>query len=118
MREEELIIYKNFEDGQILHDMVWLMDHYRAGDNKTRPMFFTCMHELLEMAEVYALSGNLWHCYLTNLLVNNENSYSVPCEMRGEVEGSINQLALHDITIIKEFFDFDFTEMISVLKAP
>ena len=118
MREEELIIYKNFENGQILHDMVWLMDHYRAGDNRTRPMFFSCMHELLEMAEVYAFSGNLWHCYLTDLLVNNENSYSVPCEMRGEAEGSINQLALHDITIFKEFFDFDFTEMINVLKAP
>ena len=118
MREEELIIYKDFEDGQILHDMVWLMDHYRAGDNRTRPLFFECMHKLLEMATAYAFSGNLWHCYLTNLLVNNENSYSVPCELRGETEGSINQLALHDITIFKEFFDFNFSEMMDVLKAP
>ena len=118
MREEELIIYKDFEDGQILHDMVWLMDHYRAGDNRTRPLFFECMHKLLEMATVYAFSGNLWHCYLTNLLVSNENSYSVPCELRGETEGSINQLALHDITIFKEFFDFNFSEMMDVLKAP
>ena len=118
MREEELIVYKDFTDGQILHDMVWLMDHYRSGDNRTRPMFFECMHGLLEMAASHGFSGNLWHCYLTNLLVNNENSYSLPCEMRGEVEGSINQLALHDITIFKDFFDFDFTEMIDVLKAP
>ena len=118
MREGELIVYKDFADGQILHDMVWLMDHYRSGDNRTRPMFFECMHSLLEMAATHGFSGNLWHCYLTNLLVNNENSYSVPCEMRGEVEGSINQLALHDITIFKDFFDFDFTEMMDVLKAP
>lgn len=118
MREEELIVYKDFEDGRILHDVVWLMDHYRSGDNKTRPMFFECMHGLLEMAATHGFSGNLWHCYLTNLLVNNENSYSVPCEMRGEVEGSINQLALHDITIFKDFYDFDFAEMMDVLKAP
>ena len=118
MREEELIIYKEFEDGQILHDMVWLMDHYRSGDNRTRPLFFECMHRLLEMASEYGFSGNLWHCYLTNLLVNNENSYSIPCELRGETEGSINQLALHDITIFKELFDFDFTEVMSVLKVP
>ena len=118
MREEELIIYKEFEDGQILHDMVWLMEHYRSGDNRTRPLFFACMHELLEMASVHGFSGNLWHCYLTNLLVKNENSYSVACELRGETEGSINQLALHDIIIFKEFFDFDFTEMMDVLKAP
>ncbi|MDE6388574.1 MAG: ATP-binding protein [Lachnospiraceae bacterium] len=118
MREEELIIYKNFENGKILHDMVWLMDSYRSGDNRMRPLFFECMHGLLEMAATHGFSGNLWHCYLTNLLVNNENSYSVACEIRGEVEGSVNQLALHDIAIFKEFYDFDFTEMTEVLKAP
>ena len=26
MREEELIVYKELEDGQILRDMVWLME--------------------------------------------------------------------------------------------
>lgn len=118
MKEEELIIYKKFEDGQTLHDMVWLMDSYRSGDGRMRPLFYECMHRLLEMAATHGFSGNLWHCYLTNLLVNNENSYSVACEIRGEVEGSVNQLALHDIAIFKEFFDFDFTEMMEVLKAP
>ncbi|MCM1123795.1 MAG: ATP-binding protein, partial [Eubacterium sp.] len=118
MREEELIVYKDFEDGQTLHDMVWLMESYRSGDGRMRPLFFECMHRLLEMAATHGFVGNLWHCYLTNLLVNNENSYSVACEIRGEVEGSINQLALHDITIFKEFYDFDFTEMMEVLKAP
>lgn len=118
MREEELVIYKEFADGQTLHDMVWLMDSYRSGDGRMRPLFYECMHRLLEMAATHGFSGNLWHCYLTNLLVNNENSYSVACEMRGEVEGSVNQLALHDIAIFKEFYDFDFTEMMEVLKAP
>lgn len=118
MREEELIIYRDFENGQILRDMVWLMGHYRSGDGRARPMFYECMHGLLEMAASHGFSHNLWHCYLTDLLVNNENSYSVSCEIRGEVEGSINQLALHDITIFKEFYDFDFTEMMGVLKAP
>lgn len=118
MRQEELILYRNFEDGKILSDMVWLMDSYRSGDNRMRPLFFECMHALLEMAATHGFSGNLWHCYLTNLLVNNENSYSVACEIRGEVEGSVNQLALHDIAIFKEFYDFDFTEMTEVFKAP
>lgn len=118
MREEELVIYKEFADGQTLHDMVWLMDSYRSGDGRMRPLFYECMHRLLEMAATHGFSGNLWHCYLTNLLVNNENSYSVACEMRGEVEGSVNQLAVHDIAIFKEFYDFDFTEMMEVLKAP
>lgn len=118
MREEELIIYKEFADGDILRDVVWLMEHYRAGDGRARPLFYKCMHRLSEQAADHGFYGNLWHCYLTNLLVNNENSYSLACEMRGEVEGSINELVLHDIAIFKEFFDYDFTEMMEVLKAP
>lgn len=118
MREEELIIYKEFADGDILRDVVWLMEHYRSGDGRARPLFYRCMHRLSEQAADHGFYGNLWHCYLTNLLVNNENSYSCACEMRGEVEGSINELVLHDIAIFKEFFDYDFTEMMEVLKAP
>lgn len=118
MREEELIIYKEFTDGDILRDVVWLMEHYRSGDGRARPLFYKCMHRLSEQAADHGFYGNLWHCYLTNLLVNNENSYSCACEMRGVVEGSINELVLHDIAIFKEFFDYDFTEMMEVLKAP
>ena len=29
MRANELILYRNMEDGQILKDMVFLMDEYR-----------------------------------------------------------------------------------------
>lgn len=118
MREEELIVYKEFADGDILRDVVWLMEHYRSGDGRAMPLFYKCMHRLSQQAADHGFYGNLWHCYLTNLLVNNENSYSCACEMRGEVEGSINELVLHDIAIFKEFFDYDFTEMMEVLKAP
>ena len=118
MREEELIVYKNLEDGKILKDMVWLMEHYRSGDGRARPLFFECMHGLLERAATHGFQGNLWHCYLTDLLVNNENSYSLACEIRGEVPGSINQLVMHDIAIFREFFTYDHTEMMEVLKVP
>lgn len=118
MREEELIIYKNFEDGEILKDMVWLMEHYRQGDAAARPLLYDCMNRLLEQAADHGFYGNLWHCYLTNLLVNNENSYSMACEIRGGVEGSINELVLHDIAVFKEFYDFDFRNLMEVLKAP
>ena len=118
MREEELIVYKELEDGQILKDMVWLMEHYRSGDGRARPLFFECMHGLLERAATNGFHGNLWHCYLTDLLVNNENSYSLACEVKGEVSGSINQFVLHDIAIFREFFEYDYMEMMDVLKAP
>lgn len=118
MREEELIVYKDFADGEVLESVVWLMEHYRLGEGQARPLLYDCMHRLLEIAADYGFYGNLWHCYLANLLVNNENSYSLACEIKGTVEGSINQLVLHDIAIFKEFYDYDFSEMMEVLKVP
>lgn len=120
MREQELIVYKDFseEEGRLLYDMAWLMAHFKDEFYNREDMaglLYDCIHRLLEMAGNHGFYGNLWHCYLTNLLVNNENSYSLACEIRGEVEGTINQAVLHDIRIFKEFYDYDFEEMIKVL---
>ena len=122
MREKELIVYRNIfgKEGKLLADMSYIMDHYKeiepvagvsARMEDMREMFYGCIHELLELAGNHGFYGNLWHCYLTNLLVNDENSYSRACEVVGAVEGSINQAVLHDIVIFKEFFDFDFTPL-------
>ena len=118
MREEQLIVYREFEDGHILHDMVWLIEnfeneYYNLEDR--RALFYDCIHRLIEEAGNHGFYGNLWHCYLTNLLVNNENSYSKACEIKGNVEGTINQAVLHDISIFKELYDYDFSTMKSVL---
>ncbi len=114
MREQELIIYRNMEDDKLLKDMVWLMENYNESSqdyNKMKALCYANIHALLEMAGHYGFSGNLWHCYLTHLLVNNENSYSKACEVRGRIEGTVNQAVLHDIVIFKEFFDYDFSLM-------
>jgi len=29
MREQELLLYRNFEEGELLKDMVWLMENYK-----------------------------------------------------------------------------------------
>ena len=58
---------------------------------------------------MYGFSGNLWHCYLTFLLVYNENAFSTASEIRGGVEGSINELALNDFGVFKELYDFDLS---------
>lgn len=120
MRASELIVYKEFEDGQLLEDMEWLMENY--GDeyyNKEdkAALMYECIHALLDMAGHHGFHGNLWHCYLTNLLVNNENSYSMACEIHGEIGGTINKAVLHDIAVFKEFFDFDFEPLCRELSV-
>lgn len=120
MRDTELIVYKDFqEEGQLLFDMSWLMEHYDDSfymKEDLSALMYENIHKLLELAGNHGFYGNLWHCYLANLLVNNENAYSRACEVKGEVEGSINDAVLHDIVIIKEFFDYDFKNIIEELN--
>lgn len=125
MRTRELIVYKNFEGGELLDNITFLIEHYEDEydienkiKEKLRTLFYDCIHKLIELAGTYGFHGNLWHCYLANLLVNNENSYSTACEIRGAIEGTINQAALHDIEIFKEFYDFDFTPVMEALGVP
>lgn len=117
-KTDELIIYRDFteEDGRLLEDMVWLMEYGK--EEKDRALLYDCMHRLIEIAASYGFYGNLWHVFLADLLVNNENSYSMSCEMRGNIEGTINQMVLHDIRIFKELYDYDFKELMEVLQVP
>ena len=109
-RTEECILYRNFDNGEVLDRMTSLMNSYEAGEEgfeNRKEEFFHMAGSLVEMAGMYGFSGNLWHTYLTQLLVNHENAFSTASEIRGAVEGSINHLALHDFGIFKELYDFD-----------
>ena len=120
MREQELIVYRDLEGEKLLYDVTWLMKHYDDAyynQEDLAALLYQCIHGLIDQAGNYGFHGNLWHCYLANLLVNNENSYSCGCEIRGTIEGTINQAALHDIGIFKEFYDYDFSGMMESLDA-
>lgn len=121
MRVTELIVYTDFKDGDVLYDMAWLMEHFKDGTKdiaELTALFYKCIHKLIEIAGSHGFHGNLWHCYLANLLVNNENTYSKACEIKGATFGTINEAALHDIKIFKEFYDYDFSEMMDMLNVP
>ena len=110
-RTKSLILYKEFENGTLFYNFAWIMDHYKSeyyNKEDIEALFYESLHQLMELAVSHGFEGNLWHNFVTFLLVNNENAYSTACEIRGEVGGSINQIALHDFAIMKEVFDFDF----------
>lgn len=118
MRENELVLYRNFNNGKVLHDMSWLMEHYTSefyNQEDMKALCYESIASLLDMAVSHGFYGNLWHCYLADLMVNNENAYSTSCEIVGEIEGTINDAALHDFEILRAFFEYDFTDMMKTL---
>ena len=109
----ECILYRDFEQGELLEKITMLMEdisHPKVLYGKDGE-YFACIHQLVEMAGTYGFAGNLWHDYLTYLLVNHENAFSTACEIVGPVEGTINAFAMHDFEIFKQLYDFDLKEL-------
>ena len=119
MREKELIVYRDFgKEGKLLSEMAWIARHYLEKREKARGKLYACMSGLLELAGSHGFYGNIWHCYLSNLLVSHENSYSRSCEIRGAVEGTVNEAVLHDIAVFRELFTFDYAQAARALGVP
>ena len=114
MRMNEMILYRNMEQEELLQDMVMLMKHAgsKEYDEETlREIWYDTIHGLVELAASHGFEGNLWHNYITFLLANSENAYSTACEITGTAEGSINDAALHDFAIFQEFFNYDLKKL-------
>ena len=111
-RIQECILFRGFSDGEILNNMAELINLYESDEEALKAkedQFFKSINGLVELAGMYGFSGNIWHTYLTFLLVNHENAFSMASEIRGAIKGSINDLAKNDFQIFKELYDFDIT---------
>ncbi len=118
-RIEECILYRDFSEGEVLNKMTQMLEaHERREEMEPyRSWFYECLGKLVGMAGAYGFSGNLWHNYLTYLLVNKENAFSTACEIVGHVEGSINQMALHDFVRFKELYDYDIRVLDDIFES-
>ncbi|MGN0154157.1 MAG: ATP-binding protein [Lachnospiraceae bacterium] len=66
---------------------------------------------LLDLATDYGFDDNLWHNYLTFVMMTNENSFTLTSEKIGANDGSVNHFAMNDFKIFKELFDYNFYEI-------
>ena len=110
----KLLIYGDMDKGSILME---LSDIFRCMDEgiQSKDILITRVYKqikrLLQIATDYAFDKNLWHNYLTFLLITNENPFSITCEKVGASEGSVNYFAKSDFKAFKELFDFDFSNI-------
>ncbi|MCR4895324.1 MAG: ATP-binding protein [Lachnospiraceae bacterium] len=124
---DELILYTSLQKDPLPEMLAPLMETDASGASvlrrdlpaeSLRSKLFSLLRILSEAAGTYGFHGNLWHCYLVNLLVNDENSFSISCEGRGAVEGTVNDLALHDMGILQCLFSLDLAESAERAKVP
>lgn len=106
-----LILYRDLGEGRILASLAAVFRDHRNGADRQETVcrIYGEVKRLLDLATKYGFDTNLWHNYLTFLLITNENSFTLTAERRGAKEGSVNRFAKADFRIFKQLFDYDFS---------
>lgn len=108
----KLIIYGNLSKESILFqlgDIFRKFENGEADETELTSAIYAQIRRLLEVSTNYGFDKNLWHNYLTFLLITDENPFSITCEKNGASNGSVNQFAKNDFKVFKYLFDYDFS---------
>ncbi len=107
----KLIMYGHMDEDSILMQLAKLIDDNTLPEDQLIAAIYSQIKRLLELATQYGFNGNLWHNYLTFILITNENPFSITCEKQGAKDGSVNHFAKNDFKVFKQLFDYDFNEV-------
>ncbi len=110
----KLLIYGDLPKDSILIQLSEVYKDYHSGTYSNADLITRCYKQvkrLLVLGTSCAFDKNLWHNYLTYLLIMDENPFSLTCEKVGSKDGSVNHFAINDFHAFKELFDFDFSEL-------
>ena len=108
----KLIMYGNMEEDCILSRLADIFRRFQNGkssDAQLTKEIYTQIKRLLIVATDYGFDKNLWHNYLTFILITNENPFSITCEKIGANDGSVNTFAKNDFKVFMNLFNYDFS---------
>lgn len=110
----KLILYRDMSGESILTKLGDVFRRFHAGTASKEELttdIYIEMKRLLEVATQYGFNTNLWHNYLTFLLITDENPFSLTCEKTGANDGSVNFFAKSDFEVFRKLFHYDFFEI-------
>lgn len=107
----KLILFRNTNQNTILASLaeVFRDFEHHYDKNELIKRVYEQIKALLDLATSYGFNDNLWQNYLTFLLLNDENSFTLVSEKNSDHNGSVAHFALNDCMVFKALFHYDFT---------
>ncbi len=109
-----LLLYSDLGEDSILlslADIVRDWDEENCGKDVLIRRTYAQIKRILDLSTICGFDGNLWHCYLTWVLMTNQNSFTLTCERVGASVGSVNHFAKNDFAVFRRLFNYDFAPM-------
>lgn len=107
-----LLMYSDLGEDSILLRLCGILRDWEEGgcgrDDLVRRIYGE-IKRLLELGTVCGFDENLWHCYLTWLLMTNKNAFTLTCERTACREGSVNAFVKSDYAVFRRLFHYDFS---------
>ena len=110
----KLLIYGDLPEDSILLNLAGVCRDLHSNNFNKEDLIariYKQVKKLLVLGTSCAFDKNLWHNYLTYLLIMDENPFSLTCEKVGSKDGSVNHFAVNDFHAYRELFDYDFSEL-------
>ena len=107
-----LLLFSDLGEDEILVQLAQIFRDWKCGQCDRDDLIgriYAQIKRLLDLATACGFNENLWQCYLTWLLMTNENSFTRTCERTGAREGSVNHFAKRDFAVFRRLMDFDFS---------
>ncbi|SDB34099.1 hypothetical protein SAMN02910298_01659 [Pseudobutyrivibrio sp. YE44] len=109
-----LLMYGDLTEDSILYRLGRVIDSVQSGDYNKREAtreINAISKNLLMLATDYGFDDNLWHNYIAYYIITNENPFSLVTEKTEVKPGSVNHLVENDFKLLKEIFDYDFSNL-------
>lgn len=107
----KLILYRNLGEDSILMRMADIFKRFESCHYRSEELITDIYREIkriLDLSTTYGFDKNLWHNYLTFVLITNENSFSMTCEKVGANDGTVNHFAKNDFQVFMKLLRYDF----------
>ncbi len=108
----KLLMYGSMPEDSILSQLGDICRNAREKLQTKDELITRCYQQvkrILVIATDYGFDKNLWHNYLTFLLITDENPFSLTCEKIGANVGSVNYFVKGDFKAFRKLFAYDFT---------
>ena len=116
----KLVLYRDLGEDSILRKLSGIFEDWERKESSGAELItriYEQIKALLDLSTMYGFDTNLWHNYLTFILLTNENSFSMTSEKVGAHDGSVNHFAKGDFRVFHRLFDFDFGPIVCNYRA-
>ena len=107
----KLLVYGDMPNDSILMQLADICACTREHSQSKDKLITRCYNQvkrILVISTDYGFDRNLWQCYLTYLLITDENPFTLTAEKIGAKDGSVNAFVKQDYKEFKKLFHYSF----------